>query len=72
MKSDARRNPEDRTTQSEVKIVAEKDGISRLKRRTTQSEVKFIAEIRKIASFGQIFRNKKIPKSIARSKINYP
>ena len=47
MKLDAWRNPEDRTrrtTQPEVKIVAEKDRRSRLKRRTTQSEVDIVTE----------------------------
>ena len=63
MKLDAQRNPEDRTrrmTQPEVDIVAEKYGRSRIKIRTNQSKVEFVVEIRKIASFGQILRNKKI------------
>ena len=60
---DGRSRLKKRTTQSEVKIVVQKDGRSRLKRRTTQSEVDFFAERQKIASFRQILRNKKIPKS---------
>ena len=47
MKSDAQRNPEDRTrrtTQSEVEIVAKEDGILCLKRRTPQSEVEIVVE----------------------------
>ena len=49
-----------RTTESEVEIVAQKYGRLHLKRRTTQSEVEFFVERRKITSFGQILRNKKI------------